>query len=416
MLKKGIAVAAFVIVAVVFFLGFLSYNKQLRSDLNKDIEVSIEDPMVEEPEEPVVEDPDEGEKETLEMPDLIGRSEEEVLGILASLGLNGVRYEEYTDGVEQGLIFDQRPLKGAELSPEIEVNYTVSLGPFGASEEAVMVSVPNLSGKTEGEARVLLQEVGLLMQVEKAYSSTISKDSVISQGILAGREVAEGSTIKVVISLGQELIEVPNVIGRTLQEGQSMLERLSFVVSITREHSQEPEGRILRQSARGGTNLTKGQTVTLTVSRGPAPVEEPVEEKVTVPSVAGMMEANAKKTLEDVGLVVRVNYEENDKEKGTVLTQSIATNQKVDKGSTITLTVSTGPMAIVPNIRVGESEKGAIDILTALGFKVEVRKIRDFPSIDPDRFLGMNQTVGAKIPYGSTIIIDVTYPALEENP
>ena len=92
-------------------------------------------------------------------------------------------------------------------------------------------------------------------------------------------------------------------------------------------------GRVVGTSPPAGTTLERGSEVTLQVSRGP--------EQVEVPDVTGDSEDNARSALEGAGLRVgKITREESDEAPGTVIEQSPAAGEEVDKGDAVDLTVA----------------------------------------------------------------------------
>jgi serine/threonine-protein kinase len=103
-------------------------------------------------------------------------------------------------------------------------------------------------------------------------------------------------------------------------------------VVLTQRDSDEPRDQVIEMQPPGGTAVSEGSKVTLFWSDGP---EE-------VPSVIGKTEAQATELIEDAGFKVsRVTDASTEAERGTVLQQSPEAGQTLDKGSTVTIVVST---------------------------------------------------------------------------
>ena len=149
-------------------------------------------------------------------------------------------------------------------------------------------------------------------------------------------KVKEGSIVKVVISKGQEKATVPNVKGKEKDEAIKLIEEAKLKAEIIEETSKTvKEGFVISQETDPDTEVLAGDTVKLHVSTGTG------IKVVSVVSVIGQSEANAKKTLEGLGLKVNVAYEEDSsKDNGVVLKQSLDTGKVVDEGTTITITVN----------------------------------------------------------------------------
>lgn len=137
------------------------------------------------------------------------------------------------------------------------------------------VFVPNIVGKSISEATALLDNYGLKLNVsEENYSDEVDSGLIISQSS-EKNEVPVGSTIEVVLSRGKELVQVPYVLGMGRSEAKSQLKDLGFAVRISKEYSDiYTKGHVIEQSINSGTELRKGSTITITVSKGTQPNED----------------------------------------------------------------------------------------------------------------------------------------------
>ena len=202
------------------------------------------------------------------------------------------------------------------------------------------VEMPNVVGMSKEEAQKEVEAAKLVFEVEKEeYHKEVPEGFIISQDptyMERFNKVKEGSTVKVVVSKGQEKATVPNVKGKEKDEAIKLIEEAKLKAEIIEETSKTvKEGFVISQETDPDTEVLAGDTVKLHVSTGTGIKE------VAVASVIGQSEANAKKTLEGLGLKVNVAYEEDSsKDNGVVLKQSIDTGKVVDEGTTITITVN----------------------------------------------------------------------------
>ena len=200
------------------------------------------------------------------------------------------------------------------------------------------VSMPNVVGKTKEEAQKAIEEAKLVYEVEKEeYSKDVEEGKVISQDptyMERFNKVKQGSTVKVVISKGQEKTKVPKVIGMKQDEATKALETAKLKVEVIEESSKKvQEGYVISQETDAETETFAGETVKIHVSTG--------VEKASVPDVIGNSEADAKKSLEAQGFVVATTTsEDSSKATGVVLKQSIDAGKTVEKGTSITITVN----------------------------------------------------------------------------
>ena len=201
------------------------------------------------------------------------------------------------------------------------------------------VQVPNLVGLSKEEAQQETENAKLKFEVaSEEYNKDVPEGYVISQDpkYIDNYSVKEGETIRVVISKGQEKTTVPKVVGMTLEEAQKALEEANLKAEVVEETSKTVEaGYVISQEVEAEEEAFAGDTIKIHVSTGTG------IQQVTVQSVVGQSEANAKSTLTGLGLKVNVAYEEDtSKSDGVVLRQSIDGGKTVEEGTTITITVN----------------------------------------------------------------------------
>jgi eukaryotic-like serine/threonine-protein kinase len=198
---------------------------------------------------------------------------------------------------------------------------------------------------------------------------------------------------------GTQKVGVPTVVGADQANAEAKLRQDGFRVDTTLKTAEQPKGQVIGQDPTGGTKVKKGSTVTLTVSDGP--------QQVAVPQVVGLTVSSARGRLEKAGLEPSEREENSDTvEKGRVVSVSPQEGQKVDKGSSVTLVVSSGkPQAEVPEV-VGKSFDEAQSTLQAAGFKV-TRKDSETDKEDPGTVLSQSPKGGTQVDSGSTIALTV---------
>lgn len=132
------------------------------------------------------------------------------------------------------------------------------------------VVVPDIKGKDIKDAYASTEQRGLQLQVhESRYDKKVPRRVVLSQNPPAGRKVREGRTILVVVSLGPELMDVPNVVGGTLRSAQIALSNSKLKVGkVTFENAAYGEDEsVTVQNPSAGKQVLRGQEVHLTVRR-----------------------------------------------------------------------------------------------------------------------------------------------------
>jgi beta-lactam-binding protein with PASTA domain len=198
---------------------------------------------------------------------------------------------------------------------------------------------------------------------------------------------------------GTQKAGVPTVVGADQANAEAKLRQDGFRVDTTLKTAEQPKGQVIGQDPSGGTRAKKGSTVTLTVSDGP--------EQVPVPQVVGLTVSSARARLQKAGLQPSEREENSDTVlKGKVISVSPAEGQKVDKGSSVTLVVSSGkPQADVPDVT-GKSFDEAQSTLQAAGLKV-TRKDKETAAKDPDIVLAQDPTGGTQVDSGTTVALTV---------
>ena len=174
-----------------------------------------------------------------------------------------------------------------------------------------------------------------------------------------------------------EMVIVPNVINYTQDEAEEALENAGFAVEYGKavNDNEVEEGRVVDQTPDGNKEAREGSTVTLTLSKGPAPID-----KTEVPNITGKTKEEAEALLADAGLKGEAHEEANDAEAGTVFKQGKNTGETVEEGTVIEYWVSTGPDTIdVPNLT-GMTKEQAI---AALGDKLSYTFSSDYSSTVP---------------------------------
>ncbi|WP_432547799.1 Stk1 family PASTA domain-containing Ser/Thr kinase [Kineococcus sp. SYSU DK004] len=258
-------------------------------------------------------------------PDVTGRDPDRAAEALAAAGLAVEREEAYSDTVPAGVVAATDPAAGDRVRRDGTVTLVVSLG-------VEQHPVPDVVGDPEADAARALTDGGLAVgEVRREHSEDVPEGDVVATDPAAGTVLDHDTPVALVVSLGRQPIDVPDVTGDTVAEARAALEDAGLVVGGTREETSEsvPAGAVVSQDPDDGT-LFRGDAVDLVVSTGPPLVE--------VPAVQGRQVADARAALEELGFRVRV---ENVLGGifGTVRSSDPDAGRAVPRGSTITLTV-----------------------------------------------------------------------------
>ncbi|HEY9574583.1 MAG TPA: Stk1 family PASTA domain-containing Ser/Thr kinase [Lachnospiraceae bacterium] len=211
------------------------------------------------------------------------------------------------------------------------------------------IEVPNLLGMTRDEATKAANDLGLgVNYVGEESSDQYAKGQIVKQSIAAGDKVAANTTIDITLSSGptETVLTVPALVGKSEADAKAELEKLGLLAVVNTENSETvASGNVISVSPGEGTKLDAGDTVTLTVSSGTAVSPSTASgQEVKVPNVRGLLETDAKRILNNLGLVVKaISGESASLNKGDVVKQSIEADSTVTSGTVITLTINGTP-------------------------------------------------------------------------
>ena len=200
------------------------------------------------------------------------------------------------------------------------------------------VSMIKVTGMTFEEAQAALHKLKLgIKEAGTQASEEYEKGQILSQDVEEGESIEINTTIHVYISTGAGEIKVPNVLGYDSDAAMNMLKDQNFTPLRDYAFSDTvASGKVISQSPESGAAAKKGDTVKIVVSQGREAVEVPDVRNRSVEEATGM--------LSDKGLTVSGTTSEpsDTAAKGTVIGQSVDPGKFVDKGTGISLVVSSG--------------------------------------------------------------------------
>jgi len=223
--------------------------------------------------------------------------------------------------------------------------------------------------------------------------------AILSQDPEPGGEAERGSEISVVTS-ARQVAEVPAVRDETRADAERILRGVGFEVDErTEESSAEYEGYVMEQNPRGGVTAEVGSTVTITVGEGPGTVE--------VPDVANIMPVQARGILEEAGLRLgsQSTTPSDSVPEGSIVSQSPKAGSEAEPGSSVAVTISSGPSQVtVPDVT-GQDWITAAQNLQTAGLSVN-RNVTMVPSNRPENeVLSTNPEAGTQVPPGTTVTL-----------
>ncbi len=165
--------------------------------------------------------------------------------------------------IPKGQIISQNPIAGTWKRTNEAIELVISDGPK-------MVIMPDVVYLTAKEAKDKLNELGLKTDISLEYSPSVIEGSIISQSVEAGQEIEEGSAVEIWVSIGVEMVSVPNLVGAQELSAIERLEKYGLKAMTKREKSDEQNtGKVIKQSEKSYTKVPKGSTVILTIGSGP---------------------------------------------------------------------------------------------------------------------------------------------------
>jgi serine/threonine-protein kinase len=262
------------------------------------------------------------------VPPLLAKTQAQAEDRLADAGLElGDVDHAYSDTVRRGTVISTDPEPGSRIRHNDSVSLVISDGPE-------TVKVPDLSGYRLDKARAVLKDEGLEPgMVTREFDEDVPRGFVIGTDPGSGVTTRAGSAIALTVSRGAP-VDVPDVSGRDLEDARQELGEAGLKVRIATEevHSEHDKGRVARQSPAPGGEAAEGDTVTLTLSKGPEMVEVPDVVGDSADEATGKLEAAGFRVEEDRGLLGLFGGD-------TVEDQSVDGGEQAPKGSTITIEI-----------------------------------------------------------------------------
>lgn len=239
------------------------------------------------------------EAKDVQIPNLIGKTEEEAKAELKELKLNYEKVsEDYNADQEAGKIYEQSPA----YTPNYKVKEKRTTIKVKVSKGTEKVTVPKVAGMTYDEAVKKLENNKLKAEKIEETSKEIKEGIVISQETNPNTEANAGETVKIHVSIGTGIAQVvmPSVLGKTESDARQTLEGKNLVVKVEyKENTDKENGEVLEQSIKSGENIDEGTEVTITVNK----LAEMKEATITinVKSLTGGYEISEKDNTNSTG-------------------------------------------------------------------------------------------------------------------
>ena len=285
------------------------------------------------------------------------------------------------------------------------------------TDEKAKVKVPNVVGMTEDEAKKTLNKKGLGFKVvAREESKKYEEGTVSKQKTEAGKRVAKNTTIQVVVSSGLigDEITVPDVSNMSESEAQKALEDAGFekITSDFAYSDSVAEGDVIGTTPAANAKATKDTEIVMKVSKG--------SEKKTVPNVVGQQDGDAQNAITAAGLTVgTVTYEYyDDVPKGQVVSQTVSGGKKVAPGTSVGLTISSGPKPpekiSVPPVT-NTTLDNARQLLSSAGLKAGNITYQHSDTVESGNVISCTPGVGSSVDEGSSVNLVVSQGPDQSN-
>lgn len=267
----------------------------------------------------------------VEVPNLVWLEQKDAEKVLkeANLELGDVT-EDYSDAVPEGLVISQDPKALDKVDSGTKVNIVISKGPNTPDQ----TTVPNLIGMSQADAEQALSDAGLVaVEDNPVVNDSVEPGLVCQQSVDAGTTVDVGTQVVIAVAINDDNVEVPNCVGQPYEGAVDALTNVGLGYDKNTAYSSDvDEGLVISQSIDGGSTVSKGTVVTLTVSLGEKPSGQ-----VEVPNVYTYTLDDAKSAIESAGLVCRWTGDED----GTVVAMDPEPKTQVDEGTEVTIRLVT---------------------------------------------------------------------------
>jgi beta-lactam-binding protein with PASTA domain/predicted Ser/Thr protein kinase len=282
----------------------------------------------------------------------------------------------------------------------------------GSNTDTVSLQVPAgcCVGKPEAQARATLEAQGFTVTEE------LQKNDLITQGSVVNVDPSEGSSIdvtkgqkgsaKLIVSSGANTVKMPNVVGSQLDQATNTLKADGFTnITSQQAPSDDPNvqvGEVTQQNPGAGSDVPKDQAIALTVSSG--------KTKVSVPDVSGKSPAEAGGTLGNAGLTVSKTQNEESETipSGQVTRTDPTAGTQVEKGSGVTVFVSSGPAQVTVPSDTTLTTTDADAALEGAGFKSAGTCVAGPSNGQDTTVVSQNPSANAKADKGATVSYNYT--------
>ncbi|MDG2353154.1 MAG: Stk1 family PASTA domain-containing Ser/Thr kinase [Acidimicrobiales bacterium] len=265
-----------------------------------------------------------------------------------------------------------------------------------------MSEVPNLIGTPLDEAREILREAKLSVQMDYQTNIDYSENTVFDQEPRAGAKLEPAETVRLWVSKGTGPMTLIKVIGDSVGDAVRDLEAMGLRVdTLELEDPVQPAGQIIDQNPVAGTEITPGTRVILFVSKGPA-VEQ-------IPDLENRPVLAAMNIISQLGWLASTSEEASETiPEGLVIRTEPPAQSKLSPGSRVEIVISSGlPVMIVPSVT-SLLEDSAVQILEEEGFQINlIEELLPAESVNDGRVISQSPQPEIEVELGTIVTIVV---------
>ncbi|MFD1484357.1 Stk1 family PASTA domain-containing Ser/Thr kinase [Lacticaseibacillus baoqingensis] len=296
-----------------------------------------------------------GGKADVQIPDLRGMSTAQATTALKNADLKlGKVSQAYSDSVAKSRIIASDPRRDTSVKSGSQVAVTLSRGPK-------RFTMADYTGEPYADVAKDLRKKGFTVRSVKTSSETVAKGKILKQDVAKGKKVVPmDTTIIFTVSSGTSTFSLQNLVGTSLVWAQTYANEVGLTITVTDAYSNSvASGEIISQSPQAGTQVSRGDTVAVVLSKGDQPQSSSSQPDadsdsgadhesagLTVPDVVGQAQSAAEGALNAAGLSPQVVTQGSQSvPAGTVISQTPSGNSNAKSGDAVTIVVSSGPAA-----------------------------------------------------------------------
>lgn len=311
-----------------------------------------------------------------------------------------IEYKAENPCVGKNIILSQHPSAMEKVGYGSIVHVVVS---SGSGTDIVR----NVKGFSVDSAREALEKLGFVVRIEEEKNSDYYRDVVFAQSVQAGVELEKGSEITLFISSGNSSIltsneiTIPNLIGKTYEEAKERLKETGAYVVIEKydNNPKKEDGVIISQTPNAYSSERAGTVISVVINKS--------ESGCYMPNVSYLPLHEAKKILDDNGLMWKLSYKEDDSvDKNVVTDQSISVGTFVQKGTVVTLTVNDQKTVEIADFY-GKPYYSVKQELMKLGISSTLKN-PDVSANEKSYVVWQSEPSGKRLSRGSEIILDIS--------